>query len=174
MEQNASITAYRAELEKIARRDRRIIDRYASEALKQEMNSLVVWKGKLEDLIARTQEAPVLLHPNMAVRYRKEVSRLMNALDDDEHRHEDIELIRSLIDKIVLVPDPDSKGLLIDLHGDLAGILNIATEGESAKPGREIDIRQIRIVAGLENQPTTGEQDKVVGPAGLEPATTPL
>ena len=179
MNRNASLEGYRAELEAIDRRDKRIVqaimDGYASESLKQEMNALVARKVELEALIAATDEAPVLLHPNMAERYRQEVSDLMEALADEKHRHEAIELIRSMIDKVVLVPDPGAKqGLLIDLHGDLAGILNIAMNGRSAKTKQEVDIRQIRLVAGMVQRPTTGEQVKMVGPAGLEPATRPL
>lgn len=33
-----------------------------------------------------------------------------------------VSTLRSLIEKIVLVPDPDPRGLLIDLYGDPAGI----------------------------------------------------
>ena len=98
----------------------------------------------------------------------------MSSLGDEERRHEAIELIRSLINKIVLVPDPKGEGLLIDIHGDLAGILNIALKGEDAKSKQEIDIKQIRLAAGLNDQRPLVEQSKMVGPAGLEPATRPL
>lgn len=66
----------------------------------------------------------------MALCYRTEVTALVDALNDEARRDEAAELIRSLVDRIVLTPDPNSKGLLIDLHGDLAGILNVATKSE--------------------------------------------
>ena len=58
----------------------------------------------------------------MARCYRTEVTALVDALNDEARRDEAAELIRSLVDRIVLTPDPNSKGLLIDLHGDLARI----------------------------------------------------
>tara|TARA_R110002073_G_scaffold329456_1_gene511924 strand:- start:2 stop:538 length:537 start_codon:yes stop_codon:yes gene_type:complete len=178
MEQNASLSAYRAELDKIAQKDKRIVqaimDGYASETLKEEMNLLVARKAELEELIAGTHEAPVLLHPRMADRYREEVLRLVEALnDDDKRRREAIELIRALIDKVVLVPDPDSENLLIDLYGDLAGILNVSLGRANASAKNGLDPKQVRLVVGL-NTSSSGVQDKMVGPAGLEPATRRL
>lgn len=56
---------------------------------------------------------------------------------------------RSLIEKIVLVPEPDSKGLLFDLYGDLAGILNFATNGQLARVRSEADLKQAQFMAGM-------------------------
>lgn len=166
MERNASMEGYRNELAKIERREKRIVeaimDGFASDALKTEMDNLVARKAELNALISGTKEAPVLLHPKMSERYRQEVSRLIEAVQDENHRHEAIELIRSLIDKVVLHPDPGSKGLLIDLHGDLAGILNIAIDKGKAFAGSEVDLKQIRLVAGLDEQSANGEQVKSV------------
>ena len=176
--QNTNLMAYRAEVEKIAQRDKRIVqaimDGYASETLKEEMNALVARKSELESLIAGTSEAPVLLHPRMADRYREEVSQLVETLKNDDSRAEAIEMIRALIDKIVLVPDPDSNGFLIDLYGDLAGILNISLghAGEDTESG--IDPRRVQLVVGLNNPSGDGVQDKMVGPDGIEPTTSTM
>jgi hypothetical protein len=65
---------------------------------------------------------------------------------------------------------------LVNLHGDLAGILRVATGRKDVDS--ELDLRQIRLVVGLDNPPSTRHRardgDKLVGPAGLEPATRPL
>ena len=150
MERNASLVGYHKELAKLRRKDKRmvqaIMDGYASPQLKADMDAMVERQNELIALIESTDEAPVLLHPNMALRYRQEVNALVRSLNDDAHRHEATELIRSLIQKVVLTPDPKSAGLLIDVHGDLAGILNIAV-GEAEC--EELDLKQIRLVVGI-------------------------
>ena len=60
----------------------------------------------------------------MAKRYHDEIDGLINSLNEDEERTEAIELIRDLIEKIVLTPTTDDKGLKIDLYGDMAEILS--------------------------------------------------
>ena len=158
----------------------------------------------------------------MAERYRKEVSGLIAAMHDKTHGQEAIEIVRSLIERVVLTPDPNSDGLLINLYGDLAGIVKIAAGKKEFEGEEEETLKLIRIVTGLAptagaNRVTTnssvktfplqerlvaGErsnlslhfirsstnsrtgaplnigfpimQDKMVGPAGLEPATRPL
>ena len=133
---------------------------------------------QLNELLSGEKEAPTYIHPNMAERYRTEITNLLGALRDENHRHEAVELIQGLIEKVVLTPDPNSGELLIDLHGDLAGILNIAMgKAKGKEPQEEIDLKQIRMVVGLDNlrsTPRTYRQGKMVGPAGLEPATRPL
>lgn len=169
MERNASLHAYQAELTKIDRQERRIIEAvkegYANESMKIEFNGFGARRAELRDLIAGKEAAPVLLHPNMATRYRTEVTTLVEALKDEERRDEAAELIRSLVDKIVLTPDPNSKGLLVDLHGDLAGILNMATRKERVKHTQELDLKQIRMVVGMDFAFAAEMQGKVVGPA---------
>ena len=121
------------------------------------MLALDARKGELERLVKETDEPQALLHPNMAGHYRKEVARMHEALADDNHRHEAAEIVRGLVDKIVLNPlleDADTT-MTIDLHGDLAGILNLAAQ--TKKPPHK----------GGEFQAST----KLVAGAGFEPAT---
>ena len=49
---------------------------------------------------------PPLLHPSMALQYRKRVHQLYEALQDEEEetRIEAADILRSLVDKIVLTP----------------------------------------------------------------------
>ena len=52
-------------------------------------------------------------------------------MNREEHRHEATELIRTLVDKVVLTPDENrKKKLKMNLYGDLAGILSMASGGE--------------------------------------------
>jgi hypothetical protein len=87
---------------------------------------------ELETLLATTEEPPpVLIHPSMAERYKQEVAALSEALADENYRSEAAELLRSLVEKVALTPVPGQKRLSIDLYGDLAGILSIATKQTS-------------------------------------------
>ena len=67
------------------------------------------------------------MHPAIARRYPGELENLRNALDRKDGRSEAAEHLRALIDKIVLTPEKRREDLRIDLHGDLAGILSIAS-----------------------------------------------
>ena len=49
----------------------------------------------------------VLLAPNMADRYYKEVSNLISALNQENDRAEAATLIRSLVEKVILTSKPD-------------------------------------------------------------------
>ena len=74
--------------------------------------------------------APVTLHPNAAGLYAARVGELEAALNDLELIGEATKTIRSLVQQIVLTPDEESaNGLAVDLHGDLALILGLASGG---------------------------------------------
>ncbi len=71
----------------------------------------------------------------MGARFKKEVAALSVALNADDAKQEATELLRGLIDKIVLTPKPNIGEYSIDLHGDLAGILSLAAGNKtSARP----------------------------------------
>ena len=73
---------------------------------------------------------PVRFHPSMARTYRTRVGQLIRGLSDADGQEEAKEALRSLVDKIVLVPERDKDGgtrLAIDLHGALAVLLYLAT-----------------------------------------------
>ena len=156
----ASLAGYKAELTKVTKDIDRLIDAItdgvAVDQVKGKMLALDARKSELERLVRETDEPPALLHPNMAEHYRKEVERLHAALSG-EKRHETVEALRGLVDKIVLHPLPDGADatMAIDLHGDLAGILSLSAQ--TKKPPR----------MGGDFQEST----KLVAGAGFEPAT---
>jgi site-specific DNA recombinase len=128
---NASLSGYRAELKKLERERQKLVqsikDGVPGSILKDDAVRIEKRKEELEDLLENTEEAPVLFHPNMAKRYHQEIVRLIESLNVEDHRAEAAELIRSLIDRVVLTRSSDRDELVIDLHGDLAGILAVAT-----------------------------------------------
>lgn len=84
-------------------------------------------------------------------------------------------MIRGLIEKIVLSPKDGQKGVYVDLVGDLAGILRIATGDKSPLEKREL-IEKVKAASkGLNIQSNIlidSEnilmQDKLVADAGIE------
>ena len=157
----SSLAGYKAELSKVTKDIDRLIDAITGGAavsqVKDKMLALDARKAELARLIDETDEPPALLHPNMASHYRKEVARLHEALSDEDHRHEAAEIIRALVDKIVLHPQPESAEttMAIDLHGDLAGILSLAAQTKKP-PQKGGDFEEsTKLVAGVGFEPTT-------------------
>jgi hypothetical protein len=83
----------------------------------------------------RQRTTQPLVHPAMAQRYRLEVKNLRKALESKDAQAEVADHLRALIGKIVLTPEPGRDDLRIDLHGDLAGILTIASQ-KRVRPGK--------------------------------------
>ena len=90
----------------------------------------------------------VRLHPRIGDIYRQKVANLEEALNDENIRGEAAEVLRSLIDRIVLVPNGDV--LKVELHGDLATILALCHDGSGNKelPGAGASGSQLSVVAG--------------------------
>jgi len=92
----------------------------------------------------------------MAHHYRAQLDNLYRALehDDETKRFEAAEVIRSLIDAIILVPEGGE--LKIEVCGDLAGILAITVERKkpassagSPKAATLYGVSQFQMVAGV-------------------------
>jgi site-specific DNA recombinase len=136
-------------------RIRKIVDAIAdgvpARSLKDELLTLEQRQAELARILAQPYDRKPLIHPNLAEAYRRKVTDLHAALQQDEMRTDAAEIIRSLIDEITLTPDGGQ--LRINLRGELAGILALVSN--SKKPdllgsGSE----QIKVVAGTRNQPT--------------------
>jgi site-specific DNA recombinase len=99
----------------------------------------------------------VLLHPNLGQLYRQQVARLVEALNDEHHRTEAAEIIRGLIDRIVLTPKEENgqRTLSIDLEGALAGIISLATNGKRPLQDSGLSVKEITLVAGGGFEPPT-------------------
>lgn len=87
-----------------------ILDGVPGSRVKDQMAALEIRKAELEAALAEAVEEPVLLHPNMAEVYRAKVARLVDCLNDERDRTEAVEVLRGLIDRIVLTPkDQDGR-----------------------------------------------------------------
>ena len=98
----------------------------ASKRVMKQMKALEDQKEGLERRLADADEPPALLHPEMAGYYRKQVAALHAALQEegDTRRLRAVEVLRSLVDRIVLTPEDGE--LRIDVVGDIVRIPAIA------------------------------------------------
>ena len=140
IKQNADRHAHEVELVKVEKEIDKVIESIKGgidvSLIKDHANGLQRRKEELIKLLDTTEEVPVYIHPKMGERYASAVSDLIASLNDPEHRPESAQILRKLIDKIVLTPNEDNSALVIDLFGDLAGILQI-----SEKHGRKIELK---------------------------------
>ncbi|OGT54677.1 MAG: hypothetical protein A3E01_10015 [Gammaproteobacteria bacterium RIFCSPHIGHO2_12_FULL_63_22] len=131
-EQAVSIRGREADLAKVTRELDRFVDALAQGVPADRVRERMV---ELEErravLLAQSgqEEAPgPYLHPNMAEVYRRKVSELAASLSGEQTAAAKArETLRSLIDRIVITMAPE--GPSVDLIGDLAGILNVASAG---------------------------------------------
>ncbi len=163
--QNAARSQYKAELSKCAKEKQNIIqaikDGMPATMLKDELEKIGTREQELEAMIERYDEPPrPLLHPTMANRYRQEIAALKESFASGSGG-EAREHLRSLIEKITLTPKADEDdGLQVDLYGDLAGILTMATYNEKRLERMAINDNRsfkpsVKLVAGAGFEPTT-------------------
>ena len=122
---------------------------------------LATLKEEKARLLAQAADIPeadvnVLTHPRLAEVYRRKVASLESLLAAEDYRPA-LELIRSMIEAVILTPNADRTALGATLVGDLANILNICA-GSSKKselPGIAASGSQLSVVAGARFELTT-------------------
>ena len=153
MAEEARCAADRDELARIKRRIRTLVDAIADgapvRALKEELLSLEARQDELVERIAAQGPSKPLIHPNLAEIYRRQVADLHRALENEGTKAEAADLIRGLVEAIVLTAEHGE--LRIDLHGDLAGILQIATNKDKPLESSGLMMVQDKVVAGARN-----------------------
>ena len=171
--QKSTLSKHKSELAKLEKEKANIIqaikDGVPADLIKDELAQTSARQDELKQQIAaQSKELRPLIHPAMGQRYRKAVNDLRLSLKDGQGA-EAKQHVRALIDKIVLTPKEDRKELSIDLHGDLAGILKIASEDKSMKNLR-LETRKLERKAINDNflfEPSI----QLVAGEGFEPPT---
>ena len=129
-------------------------------SMKAKMDLLEAEKADLEMHLSEIPEAAtVTIHPGLANIYASKVGNLAEALNDEGSKAEAADLLRGLIDKIILRPEPDApNGHAIELHGELGAILSLCGNGmggnAKARTG-DAGVRQVTMVAGTGFEPVT-------------------
>jgi len=103
-------------------------------------------RAVLEDKLATAPDAEPLLHPALATIYRDTIEKLEVSLRRPDTGREAFQLIRGLIDAVMLRP-VDGK-LEIELRGDLAGILALSEAAKASVFSPKEQALQIKMVAG--------------------------
>ncbi|WP_407670265.1 recombinase family protein [Paramagnetospirillum marisnigri] len=116
-------------------------------------------KAQIEaELAQQHDDSVIVLMPNLAEVYATKVAALAESLNDPEIKAEATELIRQLIGRVVMTPDPDAPdGMRMEVHGILGEIVALAA-------GQELKSK-------LPDLGGPGSQLSVVAGAGFEPAT---
>ena len=134
-----------------------IADGFRAPGLQGQLDELEGRKAELEHRLAEPSRPLPRLHPNLAEIYRAKVTELHATLADPASRTEATEIIRSLIERVDVVPTAD-KGFEIELTGDIANMIELGAE--SKKPA----------ICGAGVLGPYRSSVKVVAGAGFEPA----
>ncbi|MDH7789035.1 site-specific DNA recombinase [Ochrobactrum sp. 19YEA23] len=163
-ERRSNAEVWRAEQAKVDKQIRGMIEAIKEgmfhPSMKCEMDALEARKDELRELLAESpQDVPDLL-PSASAIYAKKVADLTATLNQPEDRVQAAEVLRTLIEKIVLSPGKARGEIDALLYGELSTILNWI-ERQTAEKAQKTKTPG----AGL-----TGVSVSVVAGAGFEPA----
>ncbi len=162
IERGADLVGWQKEFERADRELDKMVDAilqgYPPLKLKDKAEKLEARKAELAELLANADEPPPLLHPNMAHVYQDRVSKLCENLNREQDRAPAVEVLRSLIEQVTLMPDNGE--LAIILRGDLGAILRFAAGKKNPDFLSEAEaldnlLSQGSVVAGVGFEPTT-------------------
>jgi site-specific DNA recombinase len=156
MEQRAGLSGAKRELERVKREIQKVIeaivDGVKGSELKDRMADLQNRKDALLKQLEVADEPPPLLHPSMADLYRSKVEQLAAALQREDTRLEASEMLRGLIEGIVLTPEEGQ--LRIELRGNLAAMLTAAQQTKRSPETGDLLV-PVQLVAGAGFEPAT-------------------
>ncbi len=155
----ASQDSLRSERQMITQQTERLIDAIADGTPPAAVNKRLVELEQRQTAVdAKLAEAAApapRLHPNLAELYRQKIAALTDVLARDDAA-EVREIIRGLVDAIVLVPEDGH--LRVEVRGALAAILTLAAGAQNNKsPGIDAEALsvQVKVVAGIGFEPMT-------------------
>lgn len=145
----------RRELESVERKLGGLIDAMAegfrAPELQERLDQLTQQKSKLLSDLNNDQAPLPHLHPNLAEVYREKVEGLQEALQVEATRQEAIEILRRLVERVVV--RPSGKSFEIELIGEIADMIAISA-GHGGILGQEFR-SSIKVVAGEGIEPPT-------------------
>ena len=92
------------------------------------------------------------MHPNLAQVYREKVERLQVALADPALRDQALEILRGLIERVVIHPGEQGPG--IELVGEIVKMVELGLDAKQAALHEEAAC-SVKVVAGGGFEPTT-------------------
>ena len=94
------------------------------------IEALEAEKLRLEVALALPAPSPVRLHPNLAGIYREKVTALRECLAEPAIRTEAVEILRGLIEGVVL--RHDAEGWQVEVRGEIAALVALGLAQEKA------------------------------------------
>jgi site-specific DNA recombinase len=160
MERRAGQTSAKRELARLEARRKKLVesimDGVPARQVKDELIAIGERRDELERQLTSVDEPAPLLHAAMADLYRMKVEQLAAALQGEETRLEASEIVRGLIDSIVLIP---AEGRLkIELRGNLAAMLTVAQNAKRSPESGDLFAparMPVQLVAGAGFEPAT-------------------
>ena len=105
-------------------------------SVRDQLRSLEARKRDIDaDLTAQQDNVEIVIHPNLPELYRKKVGRLQQALQYETTRPQVVEAIRSLVDRIEILPGEARGRCEVTIVGALAQILAFAQKTTAALTG---------------------------------------
>jgi site-specific DNA recombinase len=140
-----------------------IADGLRTTGLKAKLEALEEQKARIEATLSATPPPAPRLHPNLAEIYRRKVADLHGALADPQTHDEALDILRSLIDKVVMRPRED--GFEVELVGEIAQMVAFGNQRDSKKKPAAIDDadRSVKVVAGAGFKPARAAPDRMSG-----------
>jgi site-specific DNA recombinase len=157
-DQEHEIARKRRELADVSRKLDGLVDAIASglrgASAQQRLDDLERQKTELQHEFDSAVAPPPLLHPNLAEIYRDRVARLHEAFTDETTRTKATDVLRGLIDRVLL--HPGDHGSEFELVGDIARMVEITLpkDGTAARDRAAVsDVfrRSVKVVAGTRN-----------------------
>ena len=103
------------------------------ESIRNTLEELEVQKRNLtRELSLQTEDDKIVLHPNIGELYARKIGDLKSLIQNDVTKHQATEIIRSLIEKIVVSPTGQRGKSDVILHGALASILVLSDKRAQA------------------------------------------
>ncbi len=138
-----------------------IADGLRAKGLQNQLSELEARQLVLEAELGTPAPPAPRLHPNLAEVYRTRVAELHTALQADPDGREALEVVRSLIERVVVHPAKEGKPVEIELEGQITSMVRLASG--DLNPGQP---RQFGADRGLFESSV-----KVVAGRGFEPLT---
>jgi DNA invertase Pin-like site-specific DNA recombinase len=134
-----------------------LADGIPASRVKEKMVELESRREALQARLSMRQEEKTRIHPSMAKHYRLQIEALRATLTGPEAAHDAVEIVRGLIDRIVLTPADQNvaKALYITLEGHIAGILALATKAKAPLDEGDACVSVTKLVAGAGFEPLT-------------------
>jgi site-specific DNA recombinase len=122
-------------------------------SVRDELRRLEARKRDIDaDLMARHDSEGIVIHPNLPELYRNKVAKLQQALQHEATRPQVVESIRSLVDRIKIMPGRARGHCEVTVIGALAQILAFGQKTTAASTGGG---GTSLMVAGVGFEPTT-------------------